>query len=141
LASPAFPLYFKGFYIPKLNPTCAIIQIRTLPYFEVQRFDREVGELLDKLEKMGELKNTLVVMTGDHGWPFPRGKSNLYDAGARVPLAVMWGDQLKKGRVIDDFVSFVDLAPTFLTAANVKVPADMSGKSLLPILTTVQLRA
>ncbi|BDS06649.1 heparan N-sulfatase [Oceaniferula spumae] len=103
-------------------------------YFEVQRFDREVGELLDRLEKMGELKNTLVVMTGDHGWPFPRGKSNLYDAGARVPLAVMWGDEIKKDRRVDDFVSFVDLAPTFLAAAGVEVPSSMSGKTLLPIL-------
>ncbi len=103
-------------------------------YFEVQRFDREVGELLDRLEKMGELANTIVVMTGDHGWPFPRGKSNLYDYGARVPLAIMWGDQLKKGRVVDDFVSFVDFAPTFLDAAGIKAPSDMSGKSLLSIL-------
>lgn len=103
-------------------------------YFEVQRFDREVGQLLDKLEKIGELRNTIVVMTGDHGWPFPRGKSNLYDSGTRVPLAIMWGDQIKKTQAIDAFVSFVDLAPTFLNAAGIKVPSDMSGKTLLSML-------
>ncbi|MBK1854807.1 sulfatase [Verrucomicrobiaceae bacterium 5K15] len=107
-------------------------------YFEVQRFDREVGELLEKLEAMGELSNTLVVMTGDHGWPFPRGKSNLYDAGTRVPLAMMWGDQLKHGRTIKDFVSFVDLAPTFLDLAGLKRPDSMSGHSLLPLLKSEQ---
>lgn len=103
-------------------------------YFEVQRFDREVGEVLDKLDQMGELDNTIVVMTGDHGWPFPRGKSNLYDKGARVPLAIQWGNKLNKGRVLDDFVSFVDLAPTFLEIAGISVPSEMNGKSLLPIL-------
>ncbi|MCP5538224.1 MAG: sulfatase [Akkermansiaceae bacterium] len=103
-------------------------------YFEVQRFDREVGALLDRLEKTGELANTLVVITGDHGWPFPRGKCNLYDYGARVPLAIMWGDKVKPGRVVDDFVSFVDFAPTFLAVAGAGVPSNMSGKSLLPLL-------
>lgn len=103
-------------------------------YFEVQRFDREVGELLDRLEKMGELSQTIVVMTGDHGWPFPRGKSNLYDMGTRVPMAIQWGDQLTKARVVDDFVSFVDLAPTFLDAAGVPIPDDISGRSLMPVI-------
>lgn len=103
-------------------------------YFEVQRFDREVGELLDRLKKSGDLDNTLVVMTGDHGWPFPRGKSNLYDIGARVPLAIQWGAKLNGKRQVDDFVSFVDFAPTFLEAAGIKVPHTMSGRSLVPVL-------
>jgi len=54
-------------------------------YWEVQRFDREVGELLQMLEQKGELENTIVVMSGDNGMPFPRCKSNLYDLGTRVP--------------------------------------------------------
>ncbi|MDZ7695349.1 MAG: sulfatase-like hydrolase/transferase [Balneolaceae bacterium] len=44
-------------------------------YAEVQRFDSKVGEMLDLLRSEDELNNTIVVMTGDHGWPFPRGKS------------------------------------------------------------------
>lgn len=105
-------------------------------YFEVQRFDREVGELLDRLEAMGELEHTIVVMTGDHGMPFPRGKGNLYDLGTRVPLAIRWGDKLKQpGRTIDDFVSLTDLAPTFLEAAGLPAPEAMTGRSLLGILT------
>ena len=47
-------------------------------------------------------------MTGDHGWPFPRGKSNLYDFGTHVPLAIQWGYKIKKGRIVEDFVSFTD---------------------------------
>lgn len=104
-------------------------------YFEVQRFDREVGELLHRLEAMGELENTIVVMTGDHGMPFPRGKANLYDLGSHVPLAIRWGDKLKQpGRTIDDFVSLTDLAPTFLAAAGLPAVKEMTGRSLLGIL-------
>jgi N-sulfoglucosamine sulfohydrolase len=104
-------------------------------YFEVQRFDREVGELVERLKQMGELDNTIVVMTGDHGMPFPRGKANLYDLGTHVPLAIRWGDKVKQpGRTVSDFVSLPDLAPTFLAAADLDVPDVMTGGSLLPIL-------
>ncbi|HVK18469.1 MAG TPA: sulfatase [Fimbriiglobus sp.] len=104
--------------------------------FEVQRFDRELGEALTLLKETGELDNTIVVITGDHGMPFPRGKSNLYDLGCRVPLAVRWGAKVKGGRTVDDFVSLTDLAPTFLDAAGVKVPDDMTGSSLTGVLTS-----
>lgn len=104
-------------------------------YFEVQRFDRLVGNALRELETAGELQNTLVVMTGDHGMPFPRCKSNLYDAGTRVPLAVMWGAKVQPARTSKAFVSLTDLAPTFLQAAGLEVPGSMTGRSLLGLLT------
>lgn len=103
-------------------------------YFEVQRFDSDVGRLLDLLESYGELDNTLVVMTGDHGMPFPRGKGNLYDSGTRVPMAVRWPESIPGGRTVTDFVSTTDLAPTFLEAAGLDAPAAMTGRSLLGIL-------
>jgi N-sulfoglucosamine sulfohydrolase len=106
-------------------------------YFEVQRFDREVGELLARLEALEELDNTIVVMTGDHGMPFPRGKANLYDLGTHVPLAIRWGDKVKKpGRKVGDFVLLPDLAPTFLEAAGVAAPKAMTGRSLVGVLTS-----
>ncbi len=83
-------------------------------YFEVQRFDNDVAEAIKLLEQSGELDNTIIVMTGDHGMPFPRHKCNLYDSGTRVCLAVRWGDKVKGGRRVTDFVSLADLAPTFL---------------------------
>lgn len=104
-------------------------------YFEVERWDRDVGKAIKQLEEAGKLENTIIVMTGDHGWPFPRGKGNLYDHGVRVPLAVRWGKNVKGGRVLTDFVSFTDLAPTFLDAAGIPVPEAMTGSSLVPILT------
>ncbi len=104
-------------------------------YFEVQRFDRELGQLVKRLSDMGEWENTLIVVTSDHGMPFPRCKTNLYDSGTRVPLAIR-GPGIPGGRLVDDFVSLTDLAPTFLQAAGVKVPAEMTGQSLLPLLTS-----
>ena len=103
-------------------------------YFEVQRFDSLVGDAIKVLEESGELDNTIVVMTGDHGMPFPRCKSNNYDSGARVPLAIRWPSKVKAGTVVNDFVSLVDVAPTFYQAANLNVPSNVSGRSLLSLL-------
>lgn len=103
-------------------------------YLEVQRFDREVGELLQALEQSDRASNTLVVITGDNGWPFPRGKANLYDAGTRQPLAIRWPAKMQGGRTSDAFVNLADLAPTFLDAAGLKPPAEMTGQSLMPLL-------
>jgi len=104
-------------------------------YYEVQRFDSDVAEAIKMLEEIGELENTIIVITGDHGMPFPRCKSNNYDSGARVPLAVRWGSGIKKpGRILDDFISFTDLAPTFLELAGVSIPEVVTGKSFVTLL-------
>lgn len=105
-------------------------------YFEVQRFDSQVGEVLQRLEKTGELDNTLVLMTGDHGWPFPRSKANLYDSGTHVCLAAQWGNRIKAGRSVDDFVSFHDFAPTFMETAGLQPLEAMTGRSLMNIFKT-----
>ena len=103
-------------------------------YFEVQRFDRLVADAMAALQERGELDNTIVVMTGDHGMPFPRCKSNVYDTGARVPLAIRWPAAVPADREVEDFVSLTDLAPTFLAAAGVAAPKAMTGRSLLALL-------
>ena len=104
-------------------------------YFgEVQAYDAALGVLLKRLEQLGELDNTLVVVSGDHGAPgFPHGKCNLYDFGASVSLAMRWGGA-KGGRVVDDLISLTDLAPTFLELGGVNVPESMTGRSLVGIL-------
>jgi N-sulfoglucosamine sulfohydrolase len=103
-------------------------------YYEVQRFDRDVGAMLKLLEDMGELDNTIIVMTGDNGLPFPRCKVELYDLGTHVPLAICWGNNIKAGRIVDDFVNLADLAPTFIEAAGLNVPETMTVKSLMNLL-------
>ena len=105
-------------------------------YYEVQRWDSLVGTVLTQLEKKGLLENTIVIMTGDHGMPFPRCKGNLYDSGVRVPFAIRWGREIKNGRRLTDYISFADLAPTLLEIAEIDIPEDMTGKSFLPLLTS-----
>jgi len=102
--------------------------------FEIQWFDRHLERMLRTLERRGELENTIVAVTSDNGMAFPRAKANLYDYGCRMPLAVRWGERLKAGRVVEGLVSLIDLAPTFLEAAGVRIPESMTGRSLLPVL-------
>lgn len=104
-------------------------------YVEVQRFDRETGELIEQVRAAGERDNTIIVMTSDHGMPFPRAKSNLYDVGVRVPLAIHWPGHFEGGYRVQDFVSTTDFAPTFLDVAGVESPNVMTGRSLVPLLT------
>jgi uncharacterized sulfatase len=101
--------------------------------FEVQRWDRELGEALALMEKKGVLNNTLVVITSDNGMPFPRAKGNLYDYGSRMPLVVQWPARIKPGQTSDAFVNHIDFAPTFLEACGVPIPAAVTGRSLMPI--------
>ncbi len=102
---------------------------------EAMAFDTAWGLLLKKLEETGELDNTIVVVSGDHGVPgFPHGKTNLYDFGTNVALAIRWPDGVKGGRVVTDFVNLMDLAPTFVEAGGAKVPDVMTGRSLMSVL-------
>ena len=103
-------------------------------YAEVQAFDSEVGRLLEILKQRNLLNNTLVVVTSDNGIPFPRGKLNLYDSGVRMPTVVSWPAVVPVGRVVEDFASQTDFAPTFLEAAGLPIPKEMTGRSLLEVL-------
>ena len=67
-------------------------------YLGIERFDAIVGAAIQSLEQLGELDNTMVVVTSDNGMPFPRAKANLYDLGTHVPLVVRWGDRVQPGR-------------------------------------------
>jgi N-sulfoglucosamine sulfohydrolase len=104
-------------------------------FYEVQWFDKYLGKMLALLEETGELDNTLIVVTSDNGMPFPRAKASAYHYGVHMPLAIRWGRGITKpGRVVDDFVNHIDFAPTFLEAAGLGVPEQMTGRSLMPIL-------
>ncbi len=105
-------------------------------YFEVQRFDKRVGNMLDMLKERGELENTLIVMAGDNGLPFPRCKVELYDTGTKVPLAIKWDCAIKGARVVHDFVNLAELGPTFMEAAGLKPFDTMTAPSFMNILRT-----
>jgi arylsulfatase A-like enzyme len=104
----------------------------------VQSVDDNVGRLLDWLDQAGLARNTIVIYTSDQG--FFLGDHGLYDKrfmyeeSIRMPFLVRWPARVKPGAVSDTLVINPDFAPTFLAAAGVAVPADMQGRSLLPIL-------
>ena len=121
--------------VPAIFPDTDEVRGDILDYYvEIEHFDRHLGAMVDLLAARGELENTLVVVTSDNGMPFPRAKSNLYKWGTLMPLAVRWGERIKPGRVVEALISQTDFAPTFLEAAGIAPPAEMSGKSLLPLL-------
>ena len=127
--------------LPKFMPDVPEVRADVADYLgEIQAWDAGVGVLLQKLEAIGELDNTLVVISGDHGMPgVPGGKCNLYDHGVGVAL-IARGPGVKGGRVVDDFVNLMDLAPTFLEAGGVKPPDVMTGRSFLNVLRSDKIR-
>lgn len=121
--------------LPKFMPDVPEVRSDFADYMgEIQAWDAGIGVLIKKLEEIGELDNTIIVLSGDHGMPgVPGGKCNLYDQGVGVALMAR-GPGIKPGRVVDDFVNLMDIAPTFLEAAGEKPPEVMTGKSLLNVL-------
>lgn len=102
----------------------------------VQGVDDSVGEVLDYLDKTGLSKNTIVIYSSDNGWYLGDlglyDKRFMYEPGLHIPLIVR-GPGVKKGTT-DAFALNADFAPTFLALAGVAAPAEMHGKSLLPLL-------
>lgn len=122
-------------FVPPFLPDVDEVRSDILDYcVEIEWFDRHLGRMLDELQRRGLLEDTLIVVTADNGMPFPRAKANCYEYGIHVPLAIAWPRGFAGGRVSDDLVGFVDLAPTFLEAAGVPIPPQMHGRSLLPLL-------
>ncbi len=115
--------------VPPYWPDTPTVRNDLLDYsLAVEHFDHHLGRMLAELERRGQLDNTLVVVTSDNGMPFPRVKGNLYEAANHLPFAVMWKNGIRQpGRVVRDYVSFIDLAPTFLEIAG--VPWEQSGMS------------
>jgi len=120
---------------PYLPDTPDVRKDLAIYYDYITRFDQDCGELLKLLRENGLLENTLVVMTGDNGLPFPRAKGTLYDPGIRVPGIAWWPGKIAAGSVSKELISHVDLAPTWLAAAGVAAPTKMQGASMLGLLT------
>ena len=77
--------------VPPFWPESDSIKLDLLDYaFEIEWFDQHMQKMLDMLEEMGELDNTLVIATADNGMPFPRVKGQVYEYSNHLPLAIMW---------------------------------------------------
>lgn len=125
--------------VPEFWPDVDTVRSDLLDYaYEIEYFDSHLMQMLMLLEERGELDNTLVVVTADNGMPFPRVKGQVYEYSNHLPLAIMWPKGIRNpGRTVDDFVSFIDFAPTFLEVAGVDQAQsgmqEMAGRSLTEI--------
>lgn len=125
--------------VPAYLPDTETVRRDLLDYsVEVQWGDAQIGKTLQVLEAAGELDHTLIVVTSDHGMPFPRVKGQIFEDGFHLPLAMRYGKEIQPGRVVEDFVNVRDLAPTFLELAGLKPHAQMTGESLVEILRATQ---
>ncbi|MDR1201204.1 MAG: sulfatase, partial [Tannerellaceae bacterium] len=127
--------------VPSFWPDNEVVRTDMLDYaLEIEHFDKHLVAILQALEETGELENTIVIVTADHGMPFPRAKGQEYEYSNHVPFAMMWKKGITKaGREIKDLLSFIDLTPTFLAVTG--IPEEKSGmqpiegKSFLDLLT------
>ena len=99
----------------------------------VTRADTDLGLVLDAVQATLP-KETCILFSADHGAQWPFGKWNLYESGVAVPLIVSWPGVVKPGTRSDAMVQWIDLLPTLLEAAGGKAPADLDGRSFLPVL-------
>lgn len=120
--------------VPPYLPDNDIVRRDIADYYaEVQVFDEEVGSFIELLEEVGEIENTIIIVCSDNGWQMPRGLANLYEFGTKIPMIISTPES-SAGRVVSDFISLNDLAPTFLDLADISVPKEMTAKSLVPII-------
>ncbi len=123
--------------VPGFFPDHEIVRSDLLDYaVEIEWFDLHLQRMLAYLEEIGELENTIVIVTADNGMPFPRAKANSYEYGVHVPFAVRFPKDFPGGRIVDDPMSFADLAPTILelTGTGQEGMLPISGKSITHIL-------
>lgn len=121
--------------VPGYLPDTDTVRSDLLDYaVEVEWGDQQIGKALAALEAAGELDRTLIVVTSDHGMPFPFVKGQIFEDGFHLPLAMRWGAGIKPGRVVKDFVNVSDFAPTYLELAGLPAHPQMSGHSLKGIL-------
>ena len=121
--------------VPDYWPDSDNVKTDMLDYaFEIEYFDSHLERIIDELEKRDLLENTIIVVTSDNGMPFPRVKGQVFPFDNRLPLAISWGKGIKNpGRIINDYVSFSDFAPTLLDLAGIDLEnhdmKDFSGVS------------
>jgi len=99
----------------------------------VHRIDVAIGKLMEIMEETGNRENTLIILLGDHGPPFTRGKTSCYEAGLRVPFIVYW-PSVSEAHASDRLVGSIDIYPTILDAAGIDWTAGLHGRSLRPVL-------
>jgi len=101
---------------------------------EINYMDGEFSACLELLEKYGLTDNTVVVFTSEQGNQFPYAKWTCYGNGLQSGFLVRWPGKIKLGSKTDAMIEYVDVTPTFIEIAGLKVPNTIEGKSFLPVL-------
>jgi len=121
-------------FIPDFLPDTPRVREDLAAYLEqIEQYDKILGQIMNQLRKYDADKNTIIIITSDNGMPFGRAKTQNYQYGVHVPMAAYWHGITMGGSRVEDMISLYDLAPTFLEAAEIPVPEQMNGKSLLNI--------
>lgn len=124
----------KTITVPNHLPDTADVRAELADYYQsITRMDHGVGLMMKVLEDAKQLDDTLVIFLSDNGIPFPGAKTTLYDAGLHLPLVIRKPGQ-KAGMTCNAMASWTDIAPTILDWTSVKPPANLPGRSLLPVL-------
>lgn len=123
--------------VPDFLPNLPEVRTEMAQYYSsAHRCDESLGEVLRALEEAGLKETTLVMFLSDNGISMPFAKSNCYFSSTRTPWLVRWPGKVKPGSVdARNFISGIDFMPTILEATGVAAPADMDGRSFLPLLT------
>ncbi|TFH36970.1 MAG: DUF229 domain-containing protein [Bacteroidia bacterium] len=136
---------FKGSPGP-LEGTLSEDEIRLLRhgyYASVSYVDAQVGRLIDQLEKVGLIENTIIVLWGDHGWKLGEhnswGKMTNFEIDTRVPLVIRAPGMAGNGKSSPGLVEFVDIYPTLCELSGLEVPSSLEGISMKPLLEEVEL--
>ena len=125
----------KGVYIPKYIPK-NIYSRREFAEMQgaIKKMDNTVFKIINLLKKKNLYENTIIVFTTDHGIPFPRAKGTLYDSGIETCLIISYPKLNLKNKKVSELITNIDILPTLLDFAKIKIPKEIQGKSFYPLI-------
>ena len=119
-------------FIPPVFPDDSIVRHSlAVNYSNLFEMDKQVGELINELKKNDLYENSYIFFYSDHGGPFPRHKRAIYETGTKVPFFVKLPKGVNEKVDKNQFLSFVDFAPTVLSIANIEIPSEYQGKAFI----------
>jgi N-sulfoglucosamine sulfohydrolase len=126
---PVKPIDPRAVQIPAYLPDSHSMRVALAHRYEaIERVDAEIGKILERLDKLGLSSTTDVIVMARSGPALPRAERTLYESGVHIPLIVHRADGKDAGKVRQDIVSGVDIAPSILTRAGLKPFAWMQGR-------------
>jgi N-sulfoglucosamine sulfohydrolase len=121
--------------VPDFLPDCPEVREDLAEYYTaISRHDFSIGRVMDALRESGRLDETLIIITSDHGMPFPGAKASSFDTGHHCPLIVVDPGAKKRGHTNNALINWTNFMPTMLDWFGIQIPEHLQGRSFLPIL-------